>query len=359
MELYILNQEFQVLTVIDAFESFIWTDRYNAYGDFELYLAVQSDILEYANQDFYLYYPQSERLMFIEQRTISTDTESGRHLTISGRSLESILDRRIVWTQTILTGNVQNAVQRLLNDNIINPANTDRKISNFIFEASTDPTVTSLKITSAQFTGTSLYEAIKSLCDNQNLGFKVVLNNSNQFVFSLYMGVDRSYSQDDNSYVIFSPDFDNITNSNYLESNKVLKNIALIAGEDEGLDRRTAAISTVGPGEASGLLRRELFVDARDISSNQGSGEELTDEEYISLLEQRGYEKMVDYVFVKSFEGDVDSERMFVYGEDFFLGDVVQIVNEFGIEATTRIAELIFSSNNEGNTIVPTFNIVS
>lgn len=290
--------------------------------------------------------------MIIDERIINSDIESGYTLMIRGRSLEFILDRRIIWVQTNLNGNFQNSIQKLLNENVISPIIADRKISNFIFQPSTDPRITSMKI-DAQRTGTNLYEAIKDFCEEKKLGFKITLNDNNQFVFSLYMGIDRSYAQEDTPYVVFSPDFDNIINSNYYETNRVLKTVVLVAGEGEGLERRT---TTVGGG--TGLDRRELFIDARDISSNTEEGE-LTTEQYNAVLAQRGTERMSEYVFIKTFEGDVEVSQMFIYGTDFFLGDVVQIINEFGIEASTRIIEIIFSNNKSGDNIVPTFSIIS
>jgi hypothetical protein len=60
----------------------------------------------------------------------------------------------------------------------------------------------------------------------------------------------------------------------------------------------------------------------------------------------------------KHLKGDVEATQMFIYGTDFFIGDVVQIVNEFDLEASSRIVEIIFSNNNAGNNIVPTFKVI-
>ena len=122
----------------------------------------------------------------------------------------------MIWGQKILTGNLQDAIQTLLNEIVISPTIVDRKISNFIFKKSTDSKITALTI-DAQYTGDNLYTVINKLCDANNIGFKVTLNNTNQFVFELYVGADRSYDQDLNPYVVFSPKFDNIITSSYLE----------------------------------------------------------------------------------------------------------------------------------------------
>lgn len=65
----------------------------------------------------------------------------------------------------------------------------------------------------------------------KNVGFRIKLSDDNKFVFKLYAGADRSYDQFTNPYVIFSPKFENVINTNYLESKKTLKTVTLVAGE--------------------------------------------------------------------------------------------------------------------------------
>ena len=290
--------------------------------------------------------------MIIEKIRIASDSENGNHITVTGRSLESILDRRIVWGQKTITGNLQNGIRTLLNENVISPADSTRRISNFIFEASTDPAITSLKI-DAQYTGDNLYDVINKICSERSIGFKVTLNNNKQFVFKLYAGTDRSYDQSANPYVVFSPKFENIINSNYVESKSALKTVTLVGGEGEGSARK---YTTVGGG--SGLNRRELFTDARDISSDVGDGVVLSDAEYTAQLQQRGKEKLAENTDVTSFEGQVETTVMFRYGEDFFNGDVVQIANEYGHETKARIVEIVMSEDEDGNSVYPTFKTI-
>ena len=189
MEFRILNKDLLDVDILDTYESMIWTDRYSRFGDFEFYIPANRQTLELLKEDYYIWHRDSEHVMIIEDRMINTDVEEGNFITVTGRSLESILDRRIIWQQTILTGNLQNGIQKLLNENIISPTEPDRKIDNFIFEASTDPKVTSLTV-NTQFTGDNLYDAIVSLCETNGIGFKVILSDDNKFVFKLYAGQD-------------------------------------------------------------------------------------------------------------------------------------------------------------------------
>ncbi len=352
MELLVLNTDFEAVAVIDAYESMIWTDRYNLYGDFEIYFTMSPSLLTYMKEDYYLWLKDSEHCMIIEDIKINADIEEGNHLVVTGRSLESILERRIIWGQRIFRGNLQNAVQTMMNECFISPSIVDRKVDNFIFVPSTDPKITALTIDN-QYTGTGLYDVITGLCEENNIGFKIVLTDENKFAFSLYAGVDRSYDQMDNPYVVFSPNFENIINSNYYSSKAGLKNVTLVAGEGEGASRKTAVV-----GSASGLNRRELFTDARDISSDTEDGA-LTDDKYLNQLKTRGLKKLADNTMTTAFEGEVELTKLFKYGKDFFIGDIVQIADEYGNERAAYISELVISNSEEGLSIYPTFKTIS
>lgn len=265
MNLWVLDENLDAIDIIDTYTSLIWTDRYREYGDFEIYTPMTDTILNTVKQDRYLWREDSEHVMIIEKILIESDAEDGDRLTTTGRSLESILDRRVIWGLKTLSGNFQNGVKELLNDCIINPSKPERKIPNFIFVESSDPAITELTI-EAQFTGDNLYDVIRSLCEERNLGFKVTLTNSKKFAFSLYFGEDRSYDQFTNPYVVFSPKFDNIINSNYVESKSALKNVTLVGGEGKGSARRYTAV-----GNTAGLSRREIFTDANDVSSTDST----------------------------------------------------------------------------------------
>lgn len=345
MELLLLDIDFKTIAIIDTYESLIWTDRYQEAGDFELYLEASYKNLNLFQKNRYLWYKESEHIMIIEGISISTDAENGNHLTVTGRSLESILDRRIVWQQTDLNNvYLQNGIQRLLNENAISASNADRRIPNFIFEASTDSSISGMRF-SAQYTGDNLYDVVVTLCKLFGIGFKITINSSNKMVFKLYNGIDHSYNQTNNTYVVFSTEFDNLINSNYAESDKELKNVTLVAGEGEGLDRITTIV-----GSASGLSRRELYTDARDLQQ----GEE-TQEVYLAMLSQRGEEKLAEAQSIQSFDGEVDYLKMFVYGVHYQMGDICEIVNEYGIECKVRVIEVVRSYGTDGYKLYPTF----
>lgn len=355
MELLVLNTSFQSIGIVDSFDSLLWTDRYFKCGDFEIYTAVDTTLLNLLREDCYLWLKESDRVMIVEGRQIKADIEDGNHLIVTGRSLESILERRIVWAQTVLSGSFQDAIQRLLNENIISPTDTSRQIPNFVFAPSTDPVITALTI-DAQYFGDNLYTVVQQLCEANNIGFKITLTDDNQFLFTLYAGKNRSYSQLTNPYVVFSPKFENLSNSNYLESKQSLKTVALIGGEGTGSDQKTTT-ATITEGAGTGLDRRELYTNASSTSSKV-DGSTLSSADYLTQLQQKGVDDLAQNVFVKSFDGQIESTKLYRYGIDFFIGDVVQIANEYGMETVSRVTEFIRSQSSSGLDFYPTFTTV-
>lgn len=362
MEALVLDSSYEALDIVDTFESFIWTDRFREYGDFELYMPPTTSAISVLQVDNYLFTRNSDRYMIIEDIDITTDVEDGDHLKVTGRSLESILERRIIWAPTSISGNFQNGIQKLLNENIISPSDSTRAIPNFTFKASTDTRITSLTI-DTQFFGENLYDAICALCELKDIGFRVLPKGAGGFEFELYAGTDYSYQQTTNPWVIFSPQYDNLLSSNYYESKASYKTVALVAGSGEGEDRKTIE-SPLPSGSGSGLGRREVFVEAsgvtmetRDDEGNELTGSDLAAAEavYLAELKTKGLEELADLGIISAIEGEVSALRQFVYGTDFTLGDIVQVTNEYGMEMVCRVSEVVQSHDVSGETMYPTF----
>lgn len=75
---------------------------------------------------------------------------------------------------------------------------------------------------------------------------------------------------------------------------------------------------------------------------------------YISLL-MRGAEKLAEFGEVVSFEGEVIPNVSFIYKQDYFLGDIVTIENEYGIRVAARLVEVTEVSDETGYNMEPKF----
>ena len=350
MDIYVLNQNFEEIGVIDDYESVIWTPRYWECGDFEIKLPAGSQNIALLEKDNYLKRYDDENVMIIEAINILTDIENGNYILVRGRCLKSILDRRVIWKLQKYSGTPEACIRSILTRNIINPSDAVRKISNFVL----GPAQGFSGSIEAQYTGDNVLDVVIEICKAFGLGFKVLLKNK-QFIFVLYSGTDRSYKQTENLPVIFSPDNENIINTKYLEDKQFYKNVALIGGEGEGTAR---TYNTTG--SAQGLNRRELWVDANDVrkevEDESGNKVTLTTSQYNAALKQRGAEKLTEVAITQTFEGSVDTEVLFKYKEDFFLGDIITAVNEYGFKAAPRITEVIESEDAGGYSVIPTFD---
>lgn len=152
--------------------------------------------------------------------------------------------------------------------------------------------------------------------------------------------------------LIFSPDYDNILDTQYVESDANLKNVAYIGGEGEGSYRKYTRV-----GQVVGLNRREMFVDARDITTKVQGRADLTRNQYIAALCARGSKKLNENRLVTAFDGTVDTTSSgLTYGVDYKLGDVVAIQNEYGITGNAIINEMTISSDREKDVMLPTFS---
>ena len=392
MELYVLNKSFNTVAVIDEYESVNWTDRYNEAGDFELTLLMSKSFLEIFVIDYYLYYSGSDHLMIIEGLEVKVDDEKGDRLIVTGRSLESILDRRIVWEKTrfTLANNFQNAIMRLVTE-AFSPINTtwgnataeNRRLSNFrlVYTYDNDsggPLELRMKMDAIEYWGENLYDIITDLCKSRepDVGYKILWDPDgspeNAFRFSLYLGNDRSSDNTEgNPPVWFSPNIENIFNTDYYESIKGYKTTTLIVGqypkpnqnnnEDTEIeDKTTYVFRGSSLTTYTGLNRREVFCDARNVPYKDDENHVYAWKTVVRpALQEEGRKTLssLSNKKAKTFEGEVDYSTTYVYGVDYKLGDVVDVMDVYGHETKARIVEVTFSDDEEGFSINPTFEM--
>lgn len=375
MEFMVLDANFDAILVVDTFHSAIWTVRFNSEGDFELYMPVRADYVNAMVIGNYLWRRDSDRLMIIDTVEIDSEVEDSPKLIVTGTSLEGLLKRRIIANSlTFENASVNNVVKRILNDNVISPTMSNRKIPNFTYKETSDTRIADLQITTS-FRGENVYDAIEALCQECDIGFRILPSGVGGFEFELYKGIDRSYDQNEVPYVVFSPSFENLYSSNYLKSYADYKNSIYSIGtyqkehtyterkqDDNGewydeeiteyIETEVTSWVNSESSEPSGLNRREVFLDNNSLNEGEQGGEEST---WIEVATQKGSEELAQYKITTAFEGELDAVRQFVLGKDFDIGDIVQVENEFGITGKVYISEIVISHDETGLTITPTF----
>lgn len=351
------DNTFTQLAIIDYATSIIWVEPFQDVGNFELYLRATPELIQmFINNDIFITKNDSVRGMYVETIQLTEDIENGNYLTISGHSAEIMLMWRVI-PRINFTGANTTA------EDIIRSCVTEPNYGLVYSDTSYLPSNNQIPFvsietahgwddkTTRQFTGKTLFAIVQDICKTYNYGFRFAWTGSG-FEFQLYKGTDRSFDQSTNSYVVFSPDFNNLSNSEYIKDSSDYYNCAIIGGQGEGVDRIFASIY----GENKiGFARRILWVDARQTSRNTESGE-LSYLQYMKLLQAQGNDAISDHKETESFSGEIFTNISYRYGEDYFIGDKVAVKNSYGIIGNATVIEITEVEDSEGYRIVPTLS---
>ena len=331
MELYIYNSDRELTGIMESFEYLRWTRRYSQCGSFELKAIATPENTALLQEGNYIWKNDDEEAGIIEHLELSqTEKEI---ITASGRFATSFLSRRIVWQTEKLSGDLSSCVEQLLNNNLISPTDTVRKIDSITFSS---PNL-SVPV-STQISYRNLMDAVTELCGASEVGVKTVFTPASRiFAVTLYKGAA--------SQAVFSKEYENLTEQSYTESATDYANTALIGGEGEGTGRTFAAITS-----GSGENRREIFVDAKDLqAADFGIG-------YTDALIFRGQSKLSEQAIRYSFDTSVNPHGNLTYKTDFDLGQTVQVISKaWGVSMTTRITEVEETYDADGLSISVVF----
>lgn len=354
MELLLLDKDFQICGIVDDFSSLIWNRKYYECGDFSLQTSINN--LEQFQNAKYLFSKNFEEVGIFETLDFK-NTESTMNILRTGRFLESKLASRVInTTQYFKKMKTEEILRKLVNDFAI--SNGIRKIP----KIKLGDYIGLGSIKTMQTTGVNLLTKLYELCKSDELSIRLRYDFDNdEIIFKVWQGIDRTDIQNDNSWAIFSRNFENILENEYSTDSTKYCNFAYIAGEvDEqtGTDENGMAITTkkrvvvtvdrVKDNEE----RRELYVDARDLQKD----EDTTEEEYLEMLKSRGNDKLDECKKVEEVNFKIDPLSNLEYKKDFDLGDkAVYKSEELGLIIENRIVEVSEVYENGERTIDVTF----
>lgn len=339
MDIHVLNKDLEFIGSFDDFEALFIIRRFHTSGEFELVL--------YANETYRDYFKMGNILVFGDKKAYIIDffeltepeeTNEVMSWEVKGVSLENILSKRIIIppegkTHEKFSGTGEETIKKFIANSMVKPVNSGRIYPNFIVAENKDR---GTKIEWKSRYGNLLSE-VSDIAANCGLGIKVNVDMDNfNLIFDVETGQDLSIENDNVSNVIFSTDYDNILSFVYMESEIDYKNVAYVAGQGEGIERELVIVGT-----ATGADRHEMFVDARDLSEK---------------LEKRGEEKLAEVNNIQSFTCKINPDGSFKYEDDWNLGDIVTIQNNYlGIELNIRITEIQEIHSRDGMELTVTF----
>lgn len=333
MEIRVYNSELYFQGVVENQTSLIWTRKYFEAGDFELYTPITEDNLKLMKIGNIIWMRGSDDAGVIEDIKLE-ESNVKNEIIVKGRFLSSYMDRKIIKGTKNFKGTVENAMRQLYSYEPI-PLVELGELQGF-------PETVEFQVT---YKGLLTYE--NKLARSAALGYRFRPNfDKRKIIFEIYKGVDRTAAQGVNNRVIFSESYNNLNDAIYRENTQLYKNVAYVGGEGEGSARKIVVI-----GDAKGLERREIFVDARDVDS-----EGLSEAEYEAKLRTRGEEALASNRNEKSFECNTGADSNFQYKKNYDLGDIVTVKkNKWNITVNERITEIREIYEYGGRRIEPTF----
>lgn len=353
----ILTTDLDLLGEIDNYESLLFVRSWHSVGDLELRInryKKHADTLQKGN--IILVGNQLNKAYIILHREIELDSDgkASENWLIKALELKVITGRRITIPPSTTAydnkqGNAETVMKHYVNNNIINPVEGNRKIPQLLLATNQNRGAS----ISWQSRFKNLAEELATLSLNSGLGWTVSLDiQQKKWVFDVVEGRNVTVNQSELPPVIFSPDFDNIQSMSYVDSDLNYKNIAYVAGQGEGVNRRLIEL-----GQSTGLNRREMFIDARDIDNDNdlsARGEQKLKEfeteifleaEIMTPIQRAEYER--SHYYVSPYQSNEQIKKKtkvyssFMYERDFDLGDIVTIQNKnWGMTMDIRITEI-------------------
>ena len=343
---------FNALGEVNKYTSLIWPDKFRGHTTFELNAPVTPEnksLLKEGN----IVWCGEENAAIIEAFNVDKNDKGQKVYKVKGRTLEAILHDRIIWgTYNCVNKYASTAMYEIVMDQCVNPTDGVRKIP--FLECAEDDEIG--KRIYFQKTGGEVYDALESISTEANLGFDILFRpKEKKLIFKVTEGVDRTNLTSPDA-VIFSTDLEDILTSSYYKNIQDKKTVAFVAGEGEGSER-VKIIS--GNNASAGFLRKEVYVDARDlqseVSNSDGTTSTVNPDDYRDMLNDRGMEKLAEHTEVESFEATmrVIGDIQYVYGVDYNKGDKVVVQDtDIGIQVVAVVSEATKNYDDEYELVI-------
>lgn len=328
MNIYALDSKFQLVATGIPYINLQWNRKYYEAGDFTLQIPKSLYDTSWA----YIGTNDRPELGMVQKVKISGEDE----VLISGFFCEKMLDDKTCYPRYIGdTQKTETAVR-----NIFTTYKDDLPI---VLAAANNPLLGDR--TQSDFSDDQLGEKLYSILESRELSLRVVYDYvANQLRLGVWSGLDRTQSQDKNSYYTFSTEFGNIGSKEVDIDESDYKNYAIIPcnANDNDVEQNVYYVDL-----SKGGYKYETVFDMR--STKPEDGQTMAD--FKASIEQEGLEKLLSYQIVQDVNIDTVSDEG--YMEDYNLGDKVDVIlSDVGVSLETRIIEVneVFKAQ-DGHTI--------
>lgn len=366
MDLMTLNDQNQPSKLIENYDSLIWSERYNTIGDFQIVTGNIEPFLQKLPEGTRLTLRDSNHVMVVETHKIERKKNQPQKLTITGRSFESILDRRVsIQSVSSLTSTNDWVVTAKTPSDVAHYICVQICVNGIIDSADIFPPAMVLFPTPSDYNTSTgpvkefvvprgrLLQTVLNLIQTQAPldisttpdtpavvphGIRAVRPNAAGTAVGIqfYVGVDRSAT------VYFDAKREQLDDGTYLFSKVGSANVGY------GVAQGIAATMFEGAVEPTGLDRRVTLVD--------GSQSDIDD---VGVLTEYMSQDLAQASETAIFDGSINADlNPYRYGVDYNLGDIVKVAGDYGLDELARVTEYIRTEDATGDKAYPTLETI-
>lgn len=351
----------QPVKLIENYDSLIWNERFNTVGDFELQAGDAASFLTLLPEGQRVSLRESNIAMVVETHKIERKKNQPQKITITGRSFESILDRRVALLSVAansadwrLSGaKIPSDIAYYIIDQICQVGSLDANdifpAAQVVFDAPADYLTNSGPAKLFSVAKGNLLGTVLALLQSSSKADATTTPATPTLVpkgiravrpaagitpihIQMYFGTDRSAT------VYFDATRDLLDDGTYLFSKVASADTAYVIGPATAAKVNKAAVAT------SGFARRVVLVDG--ITSGEVVAATLQ-----TLAEQSLAEAPQTVLFDGSINADLSPYK---YNVDYFLGDTVKLVGDYGLNQLATVTEYIRAEDATGTKGYPT-----
>ena len=359
----VLDENLKKVDILRKYTFAQYNDKFREVGTFKINARIVQENLYLLDKtkEFYVLF---DGTVFgkVENVKRESDSEYERTIVLSGRLGLLLLTKRVIAGTIKFKGNTAQFVKNVIYNEIVKDQSSKRYV-NIDIQYDNETYLTSFcSLIDKQVTGGYVWDSVQSVLEQDKLGLYFVPiveiehtpswgtepTNISKWKLTISAGKDRTKgNKQGNVPVVFSQSLSNIARTDYELDTQKYCNVAYVAGEGEEEQRKWYEVyakeeTARGVEDKTGWQRNELWIDARDIQNTDEEGNEITEEEYETLIKQRADEKFTDNAVEESYTATLtEANKQYAYGVDYVIGDLVTVIDdELGISIDAQITEV-------------------
>lgn len=328
----LLDSDANTIAVVDDFVSFNWKRALTNTSTFEMVIPSTSAIAPIIAEGMLILSPDNPPIAYLaEQISVTIEGRAGE-MSITGRALDGAFGKpgRIVLPppgdshDTYDGVAAETVMKTLVSKNAGPDADVARQLPDLII--ATDQARGGLITVHGRYQ--PLLDLLEEISVSQELGWEVYFDTAlRSHVFEVISGNDVSDT------VIYDVRLDAATAIEWLRTQADYASFVYVAGSGEGAARLIEE-RWIGGLEPTGLSRKEVFLDGKDVSDT-------------AALQQIGDAHLAKLSKQTSFKIDINADGPYRYRTDWDLGDFVRVFDRiWGIDTTAQIVSVASKINS-------------